>query len=228
MAFDKSRGSGSAGMHHIFYSDFTSTEITQDFLPRLKDHLLSRILNRPFDGDQPAFSDEDRSSITFVNNRLYKHKVLRVNYTTYDLRRCQDSMNPRTHADIMVLSHEDEEDESKRHPYWYARVIGIFHANVRHVGPNSTSSEPQKMEFLWVRWFGRDLTYRAGWRAKRLHRLGFDEQDPFGFLDPNVVIRGVHLIPAFAHGRTSEKLPPSIARQPSENDEDWIYYYVAM
>ena len=51
----------------------------------------------------------------------------------------------------------------------------------------------------------------------------------FGFLDPKEVIRGVHLIPTFHHGRTTTLLPPSItARVPSEKDEDWYYYYVNM
>ncbi|KAF8235256.1 hypothetical protein L208DRAFT_1257852, partial [Tricholoma matsutake] len=50
----------------------------------------------------------------------------------------------------------------------------------------------------------------------------------FGFLDPADVIRGVHMIPAFAYGTTSEFLGPSIARQQCENDEDWVYYYVSM
>jgi hypothetical protein len=144
------------------------------------------------------------------------------------MRRAQDSMNPRTHADVMVLSHEDEENEKKRHPYWYARIIGIFHANVRHVGPMSKCSDPRKREFLWVRWFGRDMKYRAGWKARRLHRIGFADYDSFGFLNPKEVIRGVHLLPAFAHGRTSAYLGPSIARQPSEKHEDWMYYYVGM
>jgi len=144
------------------------------------------------------------------------------------MRRAQDSVNPRTHADIMILSHENDEDEEKCHPYWYARVIGIFHANVRHVGPTSRSSDPQKMEFLWVRWFGIDPGYRAGWKARRLHRVGFTVYNSFGFLDPKEVIRGVHLLPAFAHGRTSDYLAPSIARQPSEKREDWVYYYISM
>jgi hypothetical protein len=163
---------------------------------------------------------------------MYRHKVLRVNYTTYDMRRSQDSLNPRTHADVMVLSHEDQDDGSKPHPYWYARIIGIFHAQVRHVGPHSRSTDPQKIEFLWVRWFGRDLSQDTGFETKRLHRLGFipaiDSADAFGFLDPNEIVRGVHLIPAFAHRRTSTLLPPSIVRQPSEDDQDWIYYYVSM
>ena len=60
---------------------------------------------------------------------IYQHRVLRVNYTTYDMRRDQDSLNPQSHPDIMLLSHEDKNDDNW-HPYWYARVIGIFHANV--------------------------------------------------------------------------------------------------
>ena len=200
-------------------------------MPRLKNHLLGRILKLEYDGDETEFTSAKRNSINFVNNRIFRHKVFRVNYTTYDLRREQDSLNLRTHADIMVLSHEDEDS---RHPYWYARVIGVFHALVQFKGLSShptIEAGAHQMEFLWVRWFGMDLAHRSGWRAKRLHRVGFiDSEDTgaFGFLDPSHVIRGVHLIPAFAHGHTNNLLPPSIARLPSERDKDWMYYYVSM
>jgi hypothetical protein len=130
----------------------------------------------------------------------------------------------------MVLSHEDQ-DPTEPHPYWYGRIIGIFHVQVRHIGPYSKSTEIQRVDFLWVRWFGRDVDYRAGWKRRRLHRLGFlggDDEGAFGFLDPNEIIRGAHLIPAFAWGRTSMILGPSIARQDSENNEDWYHYYVNM
>ena len=152
-------------------------------------------------------------------------KVLRINYTTYDLRRAQDSLNPRTHANVMVLAHEDDAEIS--HPYWYARIIGIFHAFVNH----HSSPEPVHMDFLWVRWYGRDVGHRAGWNIKHLHRVGFvDGNDPlaFGFLDPSLIIRGCHLIPAFAHGRTKDLLPPSLARLNAENDTDSTFYYVNM
>ena len=43
-------------------------------------------------------------SVKLINDRIYRHKVLRVNYTTYNVHRDQDSLNPRTHGDIMVLS----------------------------------------------------------------------------------------------------------------------------
>jgi len=197
----------------------------QDFLPRLKNHLLARILEREYDGDEITFTPAERNTLVFVNNRIYRHKVIRVNYTTYDLRRAQDSLNPRTHADVMVLSQEDE--DGNPHPYWYARIIGVFHTLVQHVGPLSHSDEPRRMEFLWVRWFGRDLTCRTGWKAKRLHRVGFlpsDDPGAFVFINPHQVIRGVHLIPAFVFGRT----PTSAARATSENNEDWVYYYVGM
>lgn len=156
---------------------------------------------------------------------------MRINYTTYDNRREEDIVNPRTRPDVMVLSAEAEESEDY-HPYWYARIIDIFHVHVWYVGPASRSSDPEWMELLYVRWFGRDLRVKGGWQQQSLHRIGFvPESDPaaFGFLDPSQVIRGVHLIPAFAwHTTTSLMGPSAYARQYQPDDEDWLYYYVGM
>jgi len=147
----------------------------------------------------------------------------------YDLRREQDTINPRTRADIMVLSHENDDE---RHPYWYAQVIRIFHLDVWYYGDKNTStSKPLRMHVLFVRWFGRNVTFKGGWSAKRLHRLGFfTSEDPgcFGFLDPDQVIRGVHLIPAFAHNHTDHYLGPSFVRREEDGDTDWQYFYVNM
>ena len=95
----------------------------------------------------------------------------------------------------------------------------------------SKTSDAQLINFLFVRWFGRDLSFRSGFKAKRLPRLGFiDSEDSgaFGFLDAQQIIRGVHLIPAFNHGKTTELLGVSMARQPKENHEDWMFYYINM
>jgi hypothetical protein len=212
--------------HHVAIA---ATDIhCQDFLPKLKDHLLSRILGHVYDGVNQTYTDDQRDTVEIIYNRLYKHKAMRVNYTTYDMRREQDTINPRTRPDIMVLSHEDEGDSY--HPYWYARVLGIFHVNIKYMGPGSRSTHVQKIEFLFVRWFGRDLAYAAGWSARRLHRVGFlppDSASAFDFIDPSDIIRGVHMIPAFAHGTISE-LGKSVARRPADNDEDWQFYYVGM
>ena len=52
----------------------------------------------------------------------------------------------------MLLSHEDEGDSY--HPYWYACVLGIFHVNVKHSGPSARTPHVQKIELLYVCWFG--------------------------------------------------------------------------
>lgn len=213
-------------------------EFTQDFIPLLRSHLIGRLTGQEYTGDEREYSTTERFNLQIEDNRIYEHKVLRVNYTTYDMRRDQDSINPRTHPDIMALSHEDEDDD---HPYWYARVVGIYHANVRYLDPGSTSgSEFQRVDFLWIRWFGRDMTTSSGFTARRLPRVGFldtDNPGAFGFLNPEVVIRGVHLIPAFHYGRTGELLKgPSVARQHYVDDDDptaqaetdWQYFYVNM
>lgn len=151
---------------------------------------------------------------------------MRINYTTYDVRRDADTINPTSYPDIIVNSGSDTQ------AFWYARVIGIFHALVSSshggVGENSF----RRMDFLWVRWFGMEPgRYRYGIRNARLPKIGFVEAtDPyaFTFLDPAQVIRGVHLIPAFSEKRTSKLLPTkSVARiKNPEEDDDWVNFYV--
>ncbi|KIJ17497.1 hypothetical protein PAXINDRAFT_72847 [Paxillus involutus ATCC 200175] len=91
------------------------------------------------------------------------------------------------------------------------------------------------MDFLFVHWFQRDSNFNAGWDAKRPHCLQFfgkdHTADVFGFVDPDSVIRGVHLIPAFALGSTDEYLGPSFIRQDPETAGwhlDWRYFYINM
>ena len=168
--------------------------------------------------------------VRIIGDQIYSAKVLWVNYTTYDIRHDQDSMNPRTHCDVMVPS---PETGPNAHPYWYARVLGVFHAKVMHIGPEARNCSIQHMEFLWVRWFGVEPCYKWGFKAARLPKIGFvpdTDNCAFGFLDPSLVIRGCHLVPSFADGRTSELLQTSTitaARHPDETD-DWVNYYVMM
>lgn len=128
----------------------------------------------------------------------------------------------------MVLANQ-EEDNANQHPYWYARVVGIFHAMVSRVGSSSTY---ERMDFLWVRWYGLDTAVRSGFKARRLHQIGFldsnEDTGAFGFIDPHDVIRAVHLISAFQFGTTSRLLSPSMARREDENDEDYERYYINM
>ena len=143
------------------------------------------------------------------------------------MQREQDSLNPHTHANIMVLL---QEDDANAHPYWYACIIGIYHALIRH----ESSPEPILIKFFLVRWYGLDLdrSSRFGWKTHRLPKVGFVPNDPdsgspaFGFLNPAQVIQGVHLIPCFSEGLTGEFLESSLAWLPDEGDLDWRCYYV--
>jgi hypothetical protein len=81
----------------------------QNFLPKLKAHLLPHIkalLHQNAvahdDGMPSTITDPtehaDHDRIFFQLDRMYKHALLRVNYTTYDVRRAQDVINPNTHC----------------------------------------------------------------------------------------------------------------------------------
>ncbi|PPQ73255.1 hypothetical protein CVT24_009970 [Panaeolus cyanescens] len=209
-----------------------------DFIQELKDHILSRIM----DDSRTTFTNYERDNLEFVNDYIYQHRIFRVNFTTYDLRRSQDTINPyTTHSDIMMLSkvssHNDAPTTS--HPFSYARVLRILDAEITYYDPLSPSSTPieKRVQFLWVRWFEVENSFASGWEHKRQHRLKFvpsdRPQDAFGFVDPANVIRAVHLIPAYSHGTTDAYLGSSIARNEEhqrniEDDEDYRYHYVNM
>jgi hypothetical protein len=126
----------------------------------------------------------------------------------------------------MVLSGE----MMPSHPYWYARVLGIYHMETWLID----GGEPVKhhLEVLWVRWLAPLKSHRSGMKRARLPKVAFVEEsdlDAFGFLDPSQVIRGTHLIPAFASGRGTSSLRygKSLARPGGEPD-DWEEQYVGM
>jgi hypothetical protein len=151
----------------------------------------------------PTSDAPDYSRLFFKHDRMYLHNILRVNYTTYDIRRKRDTINPNTsHCDVMVLA-ENEDDSN--HPFLYGRVIGILHVNAVYTGGPTFDYRPRKVEVLWVRWFEHDLNAPASsWSNSRLDRLCFPPmacEDSFGFVDPANVIRGCHVIPAFSTGK---------------------------
>ncbi|RDB18275.1 hypothetical protein Hypma_000641 [Hypsizygus marmoreus] len=207
-----------------FLAETQGDRATKNFLPNLQEHILERLAHPEWSGNGLEFTPEERGKVFIVGNRFYRHKVLRVNYTTYDVRRGQDSMNPRTQADIMVLPR----DENASHPFEYARIVGIFHVDVI-LNTSGANRTPVSIEVLLVRWFHVDAAHRAGFKKKRLHRIQFipeNDAGAFGFLNPDEVIRGAHLIPAFHFGGTDALLQgETIARLEGEVD-DWTYFYV--
>ncbi|PBK98066.1 hypothetical protein ARMGADRAFT_986095 [Armillaria gallica] len=86
-----SRKSGCAELHHImsesrrYRHDIISFVHLngQDpakigFIFKLKNHLLTRLLGRDFDGDDETYSDAQRASVHIVSNRIYAHKTMRI------------------------------------------------------------------------------------------------------------------------------------------------------
>jgi hypothetical protein len=207
---------------------------SQNFLPKLKKHLLPRMLSiLQKEGrsiESQALHDQHDRLILLKSDRIYRHNILRINYTTYDTRRSQDVINPITsHCNVMVLNsaYGDHENSGSSHPFCYARVLGVYHVNVVYIGPGMRDYEPIRMEFIWVRWYHRVEVAQAGWGAYRLDKIQFlpmAEEEAFGFVDPLDVMRGCHIIPTFANGKlhTDGKGLSLCARDSS----DWISYYV--
>ncbi|KAF7293522.1 hypothetical protein MIND_01130500 [Mycena indigotica] len=193
----------------------------QDFTRKLKTHFRHRLQNLDSEiVDEIEFTEQDLINVVIEKELLYTHATMQVNYTTYDVRRDQDKLNPRTRRFFMVHAR----DPVDPHRYWYGEILGIFHAYVLLADLPGNS---KRLEFLWVRWFQRDVTYPCGFKAKRFPRLHYmPHQNPnaFGFLDPQDVVRGVHLIPAFNHGWTEEYLPKSVGRR--KGNHDWRFHFV--
>lgn len=191
---------------------------------------MGRRIGREFDGDNhDDFTHEDRNTIRVL--AVYEVGTCQVNYTTYDNRRDFDVINPTRHSDIMVNSREDD---PRAHPFWYARVIKIFHAKVSCSHTRASSKGAERMAFMLVRWLGSEPGYRSGSRSARLPKVGFVEYLPdvdnfaFGFLDPKQIVRGCHLIPDFRSGQGLDLLPfhKTVARQQAPLNVDWLSYYV--
>jgi hypothetical protein len=176
-------------------------------------------------GIPQVLDDVDLNSVLFKNDRLYHHNIMRINYTTYDVRRSQDVICTSTpRRDIMVLA--DSADGNSAQPFRYARVLAIFHVNAIYVGPGMVNYQPYRLEFLWVRWY-RKMGIATGWKARKLDRVQFpsmSEGDTFGFLDPSDVLRGSHVVPAFAKGKLH--LDSKGLSYCAQDSSDWVEYYV--
>ena len=204
--------------------DEDSIFILQGFLQKLKQHLLDRITpTLPQDA-----TNENDGQVLFRHDRIYQHSTMRINFTTYDVRRAQDVVNPSTsHCNVMLLNNDDDSEALPACSDKYARVLGIYHVNAVYVGHGMTDYQPRRMEFIWARWYRQVEPTRSGWRTRRLDRVQFlptADDDAFGFIDPSQVLRGCHLIPAFNKGKAhADGKGLSVCAQDAK---DWRQYYV--
>jgi hypothetical protein len=220
---------------------------SQGFIPKLKKHLLPRIrsllgiVGRNEDSSSlPSTCDPDTlestswQSVLFKHDRMYKHNLMHINYTAYDVRRDDDVIHTgnRLQCNVMVLAPDGSDlgcsGDKDQHPFWYARVLGIYHVNVIYIGEGNTDYSPRRLEFLWVRWY--DLTsHGSGWSTQQLDRLSFlplANDNAFGFLDPGDVLRACHIIPDWREGLACKKGPGLSCCAQDHDHSDYKSYVV--
>ena len=85
---------------------FWILSLQDDFVSKLKNHLLSRLHQYDYDGDEHQFSALECNNLRFVNNlnTVTESKIFHVNYTSYDIRRQQDFMQPGSGCTIMIVT----------------------------------------------------------------------------------------------------------------------------
>jgi hypothetical protein len=200
--------------------------MTQDFLPKLREHLLPRIqtvllqeaesLSGPSSIrtslDNAPFQSSDGNVCNYVflkHDCIYHHKLIRFHFTTYDIQRGTDIVNPGTSRRNVMLLADDVEgsgsvNSSNPHHFLYARVLGVYHVNAIYTGPGMRDFEARRFDFLWVQWFEVVNPGSSGWRTSKLDSVRFPPMNKnysFGFVDPKDVLHGCHILPAFAKGK---------------------------
>jgi hypothetical protein len=122
-------------------------------------------------GSSDAYLDPANwQAVLFKHNQIYKHNIMRINYTAYDVCRDEDVIHAGTsrQCNIMVLTPETAgirpPDHDHQHPFWYACVLGIYHVNVIYISKGNVDYLPHRLEFLWVRWYERE-DHDARWSS---------------------------------------------------------------
>ncbi len=172
--------------------------------------------------------DEGLSDFVFLkNDSIYNHKRVRFHFTAYDMRRGMDIVNAGTSRHDVMLLADDAKSSSSPHRFLYARVLGAYHANVIYTGPGARDQKPRRIDFLWVRRFEVVDPASSGWSKSRLDLVRFPPMHKigsFGFVDPRDVLRGCHILPAFAKGR---RQPDGVGVSCCAKDgKDYDLYYV--
>ncbi|KAB5588997.1 Patatin-like phospholipase domain-containing protein 7 [Ceratobasidium theobromae] len=181
-----------------FFHEHKKDPAVKNFMHDLQDHVLDRLRNPNDVGIRDLlFTDTDRQTVSFISGAMHSHATLQINYTSYDIRRSHDTLNPGFKHHFIMTQNSDTDPD---HPFWYAKVLGIYHIDIMAHRPLDHYYTPEYVP---------ESSYR----------------DAYGFLDPAVVIRACHLIPAFHFGRSNRSGPTSLASDDA-TEGDWSSYYV--
>lgn len=171
--------------------------------------------------------------VVLQQSRIYSHKILRLYYTTYNVRRDEDVIHIGTpQCNDILLNDRSSKESNEEHVYLYAKVLGVFHTNVAYVGGLSgeegkrrqLATTFQRMDFVWVHWYNY-LGPRDELSLDRLSLSPLQSGTALDFLDPQDILRGVHLVPQFSLGQSS--IPrPSFQFSSGKGQDLWKSYYI--
>ncbi|KAJ3536383.1 hypothetical protein NMY22_g6054 [Coprinellus aureogranulatus] len=189
-------------------------------------------------GERQSVDVPDVDRIYFHSDRIYWHNILHINYTSYDVRRETDIINPRTsRKDIMCLKLPAVVEDTRRaepghqetlHRFVHGRILGIYHANVVYRGRGAVDLRRRRFDFLWVRWFDYLTDGPVLNMLDRMSLKPLSNPAALGFLDPADVLRASHIIPRYISGKLSDiagqegRIWSKVAR----DKDDWREYYV--
>lgn len=168
--------------------------------------------------------------VFFKKDRIYHHRLIRFHFTTYNVWRGTDIINPGTsRCNVMLLADQVDGSvtPSNLHHFLYAWVLGAYHANVINTGPGMLDYEARRFDFLWVQWFEVTNPGSSGWSHSTLDSVHFPPMhgdNSFGFVDPKDVLRACHILPAFAKGKRQAN-GVGISRC-AKDSKDYKSYYV--
>jgi hypothetical protein len=137
-----------------------------------------------------------------------------------------DIINAGTSCCNVMLLANDADDSSSPHHFLYARVLGAYHTNVIYTGPGMLDHEPCRFNFLWVRWFEVVDPASSGWINSTLDMVRFPpmhRSGSFSFVDLRDVLRGCHILPAFAKGKQQAD-GVSVSRCAKDGTDYHVYY----
>jgi hypothetical protein len=94
-------------------------------------------------------------------DRIYHHNLSRLHFTTYDVRRGTDTINPGTSRYNVMLPADNVDPRQ----FLYARALGVYHVNEIYTGPGMRDYEARRLDFLWVRWYEVVDPMFSGWHS---------------------------------------------------------------
>ena len=184
------------------------------------------------------FDQAELRHIILHHNWMYWHKIIKFNYTMYNMWWEQDVLNPGTsNCNFMALAPLNSDEISNEHPFMYGWALSVFHINMIYNGPKMLDYKPRCFDFLWVCWCGLETppsqhkraASKLGAHSYCLDWLVFpslDEEDSIGFLDPADILHASHIIPTFTKGKHMPDNGAVLSKCAREH-RDWNMYYIS-